>query len=699
VEAVTPRFERQPSGPVTAASWATALIAVVSVCVLAYATARAAVVPLTYDEAATYHRYVKADPLAVFDVSVATNHLLNTVLTRAAAALAGTHELTLRLSTLCGLAMYLWFAAANVRRMQHRLVAAGTFLLLTLNPYVLDYFALSRGYGLSLGLLMGGLCFLIRLIDDDRRDGGNRRNLAWSLLLTGAAVAANFSLLVAYAAIWCAALIVQMGRRTRLPGEHRPAAQSSASARRSHLVIPAIAAIVFTGLVLSQDVGLSPRLHEPVSVRIVGLFDEELEPIVVERLDTRLRWRPLVRTGEVWRMERREQVRALRISLPPVAARNLTLIDTTIGGQSFTHGRHADRLWTSRDADGTRLLESSSELSLRHATIPAMQPAINWAGDGRHAVVLATATLIVAGLLGSIALALWSAGRLAEHHGLIDAPTWQTLARGAVWIVALVAGPAHILRRDGQLYFGGDIGLVSDTFGSVISNSFYGVVYHQQQIDIVLAVVASTVLLFGAVVAGALKHGRGSAMATPGVLFGVLALASVATVVQHVALGTPYLRDRTALFFIPSYVLFLGFLCDRLSVVHRRLRAVAAAGLGVLGILSAWHLATTANVTRVFDWPRDADSRQMLADLQRVERERGGGTDVVLGVDWIFYPVARFYAERGHPSDVRVEVDVVPSERAVDYLYLMSGDPVAEGRELADYPRAGAVLLQLDRTD
>ena len=57
---------------------------------LTIAGARAARVPLTYDEAAAFRRYVETGVPSVFDTNllsvfsfeVATNHLLNTVLTK-----------------------------------------------------------------------------------------------------------------------------------------------------------------------------------------------------------------------------------------------------------------------------------------------------------------------------------------------------------------------------------------------------------------------------------------------------------------------------------------------------------------------------------------------------------------------------------------------------------------------------------------
>ena len=50
---------------------------------ISFAVARAALIPLTYDEAATCLRYISSpDFLSVFKFDVATNHFLNTLLTK-----------------------------------------------------------------------------------------------------------------------------------------------------------------------------------------------------------------------------------------------------------------------------------------------------------------------------------------------------------------------------------------------------------------------------------------------------------------------------------------------------------------------------------------------------------------------------------------------------------------------------------------
>ena len=121
-------------------SWSafTVFVTALSCALLAYDVARAATVPLTYDEAVTYQWYIDAGPLAVWNVSIATNHLLNTVLTRLAVAAAGDHEVVLRVANLFGHTSYLLFSALLMHALPSRALAVAGFALLNVNPYLVS---------------------------------------------------------------------------------------------------------------------------------------------------------------------------------------------------------------------------------------------------------------------------------------------------------------------------------------------------------------------------------------------------------------------------------------------------------------------------------------------------------------------------------------------------------------------------------
>lgn len=130
------------------------LFGLVASVLLVYEVLRAAKVSLTFDEAATQMTYLSSSVFAVFDLRSANNHLLYSLLAKLIGALSGSSELSLRLPSLLGYLVYLGFSWAILKRFFGRFMALAGFLFLNLNPFVLEYFSLGRGYGLALGFEM-----------------------------------------------------------------------------------------------------------------------------------------------------------------------------------------------------------------------------------------------------------------------------------------------------------------------------------------------------------------------------------------------------------------------------------------------------------------------------------------------------------------------------------------------------------------
>ena len=112
---------------------------------------RAGTQSLTVDEAFTYNSFVSQPPYQALAHYDANNHVLNTLLT-ILSGLFGVSELTLRLPSLFGGAIYLlailwlseWIFGAGLRTIV-------SFIALSANPIVLDYLSAARGYSLGLG--------------------------------------------------------------------------------------------------------------------------------------------------------------------------------------------------------------------------------------------------------------------------------------------------------------------------------------------------------------------------------------------------------------------------------------------------------------------------------------------------------------------------------------------------------------------
>jgi hypothetical protein len=100
-------------------------------------------------------------------------------------------ELTLRLPALTAFALYLYYAARLCLELPSPLLRVSAFVVLTGNPYALDFFALARGYGLAYGLLAGSLWYLYRFLQAGQQVKHSRTSLGLAML----AMAAHLTLI------------------------------------------------------------------------------------------------------------------------------------------------------------------------------------------------------------------------------------------------------------------------------------------------------------------------------------------------------------------------------------------------------------------------------------------------------------------------------------------------------------------------
>jgi hypothetical protein len=179
-----------------------ALLLAGSVALVAASAYRAATFPFTHDESLSFAIFTWEPRWR----TTANHHPLNTVLMQACHAVFGDAPLSLRTPNLLALALYLGSVLALLRRVAHPLTRFAGFALLALNPFVLDFFFLARGYGLALAFLMLALALL------------EPRTAALSAIAAAVAVVANYAFLNAFVPLLAAVLwMVRRNLRVAIP--------------------------------------------------------------------------------------------------------------------------------------------------------------------------------------------------------------------------------------------------------------------------------------------------------------------------------------------------------------------------------------------------------------------------------------------------------------------------------------------------
>jgi hypothetical protein len=669
------RLAHPPARAFTVVQWVVALAAI------CYVVARAVHVPLTYDEVGSFRNYVNGQPLALFDFSVATNHFANSVLTRISSFLFGDSAWALRLPNVLAAIGYAWAAVVFSARVERRLISLAGLVLLVTNPYVLEYLALSRGYGLALSLIFCAVCVLVTWWERPSATPSARRRLGLAASLAGLAVVANFGVFPAFPAI-----VVLAGLRLAMEARRSPdrdAAETASLMRLSPGVVTVwvVVALVFSGLVFARARVLSDVAHVPITLRIAGLFEDELAAVTVLRADSTGRFRPLRKNGCCWTSGPIRDAQTLRVSLPAAADRNLASLDVIAGTRSYHRGRRDPGPWRTEDLGGDRLL--------------ILDRILEWQADAAHLWIAATYAAVTVGMLmvlGGGMIVVWSMMARLRLTRLEDA---RILTYAAFGVATAMAAPIYLLQRDGQLFFGGTTGLIVDTFGSLVIGSLYGAQYDPRQVGVGLGALG---LMAAGLLASLLafrRPGQQAASAAP-----VIVLALIAVVMAEVALlywlaGTPYPTRRTAVFLLPLLLLLPTLLADVVSAFGPRSARLATGLLLIAALASSWHLARVANLTSTLDWSRDQSTPAMLRLVAETTHRFSSVVpgSVRIGVDWMFYPAAQYYAERQSTAELRYEVIVLPGDGfPVDVTYTRSRSEFQNGTVIGQFPESDAVL-------
>jgi hypothetical protein len=662
---------RPPAGSIPRAVVAAAIVTAAAT----YVSARAVFVPLTYDEAISVARFASGDLLNLVDFATAVNHQLNSAMLRVSTSLFGLAPWAVRLPNLLAGVAYCLCAAVLMAAVRHRSIGLAGLVLLVGQPYLLEFFALARGYGLAVALLTGAM---LALTAWDAAAPGRRRDVfaRWAAGLSATAVLANYSTLPAASAVW---LVLALTRSVHQPGARRPEELSWPGWRA--VAAGTAIAIGFNTVVFSRDRTLSAGDGVPVALTIAGLYEEEYSKVRVYRVAAPGRLRAVARgTGPIWPFGRVDEPwEQVRVVLPVEADQDLSLLDLTVGASRHRRDRRAGGPWAVHERDGSHVLLS--------------RPTIRWRADGAqwraaaaHAV-LATGAVFLGGALG------WVVLRRLVGLGLTDPGVARSVLVAAVATAAAAGAPLYLLRRDGQLFYGGIEGPIDDIVGSLVQATAHGV----DETPLWWLTAGLGALIVAGTIVSTMRRGRPSATDRPLLLAtALLALTAGHIVALHVFAAVPYPRGRTALAILPVALLAAVRAADSLADIGPWMRRAVTTAMVATALVVGFHAVRVAELTRTTDWGRDATAVAMLDLVAHRADQRHPAPDLVrVGVEWMYYPVVRYYADRRSTPARHYDIVVLPGDGlAVDYVYGSPGLAEANGAMIQRYPESLAGLWQ-----
>jgi len=157
-------------------------------------------VPITYDEvsSALYYPKFSVWQIMMYPDDWPSNHILNSILIKFSFSLFGNSLFAERLPNVLSFLLYagaVWSLAKRYFQSSVFLYYA-VFVCFLCNPFLLDFFGLARGYGMSNALMLMSVYFCLRYAEEGT---GKPFWLAWAFALLAAY--ANFTLLIFFVSL------------------------------------------------------------------------------------------------------------------------------------------------------------------------------------------------------------------------------------------------------------------------------------------------------------------------------------------------------------------------------------------------------------------------------------------------------------------------------------------------------------------
>lgn len=157
-------------------------------------------IPITHDESGQILYYAQLPVLEIlnFNNPWPTNHILNSLLIKLSTKILGFSNFSGRLPVFLSAMVYIFiiYKLSKLAFKNNIYALILTFAIFLLNPYLFEFFALARGYGMGASLLLLAIYFLVKHTNEHCLG-----SLFFLMLTSFLMVMANFSYLVVYCAL------------------------------------------------------------------------------------------------------------------------------------------------------------------------------------------------------------------------------------------------------------------------------------------------------------------------------------------------------------------------------------------------------------------------------------------------------------------------------------------------------------------
>jgi hypothetical protein len=274
-------------------------------------------------------------------------------------------------------------------------------------------------------------------------------------------------------------------------------------------------------------------------------------------------------------------------------------------------------------------------------------------------------------------------------------PVQLIMLGASVWLLLSYVIPTlFMLKKAEGLYYGGEHGFIQDTLTTLINCFLYDQPYTDFWFPVLKMLVFITLPLAIIIASFAMvRNFRKSQLWAFRLAVPLLTLAAaIGTILSHYYFGNPFLIQRTALFFIPLFLLIIVQLLACISKWQPRLSFLSA----VLAALVIFHFIRGYEPDYFLIWK---DEGRTIAKVVNSPEFTAGKNYHILYTAWYFEPVMRFYKLVGKmPAIKEVRFDGEKHRYKDGYVYITKWDTIPAqqaGKKIYRlYPNSNSVLLR-----
>ncbi len=261
-------------------------------------------------------------------------------------------------------------------------------------------------------------------------------------------------------------------------------------------------------------------------------------------------------------------------------------------------------------------------------------------------------------------------------------------------LIFILFEPIRKLSKFNELYGHGNNSFFRDTIISFVNGSNYGKNYSQQFVEtasIILLVLIIIIFITGIFDLKNKNYQFKKSLLS--ISFALLLLPALSSILQHHILGDEYLSYRLTLLFVPilglSIVSFFDFF------INSKYKIPASILLMLISGSMFFHTINAANFKYFSEWKYDANTKNMILELEKVVPEKTKNQTVKLGINWLFEPTINFYRQTRN-LDWLEKVTREGIDDNYDYLYVLKDQlpDIENAAIIKEYEISQSVLLK-----